>query len=121
MANGEAVVPSLMIPGAKIRVRDELSLWDGALWINDRGYDPEGGDFVYGNQRGVPYEMGRVTTFLRGDGDGEGGPPLFATERTVVNGDLKWTLGPRHRTEGLYRERVEAIGGPTAVMTGRKR
>ena len=30
-----------MIPGKRILIKDELSLWENEFWINDRGYDPD--------------------------------------------------------------------------------
>ena len=82
MIYGEAIVDSTMIPGQKILIRDELSLWQDEFWIHDRGYDPDTGDYIYGNQRGVPYQLKRVT---RIESDGT---------RNVVNPELCWTLGP---------------------------
>ncbi|KAJ1619083.1 hypothetical protein T492DRAFT_1088287 [Pavlovales sp. CCMP2436] len=41
---------------AMITVTDSLQLFDGALWINDRGYDAQGAQ-IYGNWRGVPYKL----------------------------------------------------------------
>ena len=38
---------------------DDLRVCDDVLWINDCGYDMNG-DFVYGNERGVPYKLERV-------------------------------------------------------------
>jgi hypothetical protein len=60
MEGGGCCVESERTPGCTIRVEDELFLWDNELWINDRGFNAETGEFVYGNQRGVPYEMVRV-------------------------------------------------------------
>ncbi|CAM9789813.1 unnamed protein product [Chrysoparadoxa australica] len=63
-------VSSQMVEGLKILVKDELLLEPEALSVHDRGYDKDG-NFVYGNQRGVPYKMLRVT----------------------ADSDLLWTLG----------------------------
>jgi hypothetical protein len=41
---------------AMITVTDSLQLFDDALWINDRGYDPQGTQ-IYGNWRDVPYKL----------------------------------------------------------------
>lgn len=46
--------------GGRIRVMDDLLLTQRELWVADRGFD-EQGRFVYGNRRGVPYKMVRVT------------------------------------------------------------
>lgn len=68
-------------------MQDDIKLWHDWLWVNDRSFDRKG-DFVYGNQRGVPYKMGRVS----------------------VPGPLEWTLGGEWRTEQLYAEKMSAIG-----------
>lgn len=37
-----AIVDSIsLIPGKRILIKDELSLWKDEFWINDRGYDPD--------------------------------------------------------------------------------
>lgn len=43
----------------QIHVYDELLLTDEHLWVNDRAFDDDD-QYVYGNQRGVPYKMRRV-------------------------------------------------------------
>ena len=96
MVYGEAVVESTMLPGTKILVRDQLSLWDDEFWIHDRGYDPESMSFIYGNHRGIPYQLQRVTRIQDG-------------ERIVCNGDLKWTLGSDWRTSDMYNDKMRAI------------
>lgn len=73
--------------GLEILVKDDLRIWRDELWVNDRGFDREG-NFVYGNQRGVPYKMRRV----------------------VDAGPLEWTLAERYRTPELYAEKMSAIG-----------
>ena len=101
MVHGEAIVDSQMLPGSKIRILDQLSLFDDVFYINDRGLDPETGAYIYGNQREIPYRLDRVTT-------GKG--------RNVANAKLKWTLGPKWRDETEYEEKMAAIGGPSAAM-----
>lgn len=120
-----AIVSSIsLIPGKRILIKDELSLWDNEFWINDRGYDPdhtvhmdatnrkevgsaatsESMPFVYGNRRGVPYKLRRVSNFssrcteqaLPAFADIES---IFLLDRTIVNTDLKWTLGENYRTQ----------------------
>ena len=76
MKGGGCIVESERSPGQWIRVEDELQLTEHRLLINDRGFDLESGAIVYGNHRGVPYDMKRVT----------GEPPEGET-------DLRWTLG----------------------------
>lgn len=46
--------------GDEIVVRDDVALWEDALWVNDRGHDAASGDYVYGNIHGIPYKMARV-------------------------------------------------------------
>lgn len=47
-------------PTQNLVIRDDVALWDDALWVNDRGSDAETGEYVYGNIHGVPYKMARV-------------------------------------------------------------
>ena len=88
MEGGGCVVESERAPGCMIRVEDDLRLEPRRLLINDRGFDVETGAFVYGNQRGVPYDMRRVARSRRAreeeteDEDADDGDT-----------DLAWTLG----------------------------
>lgn len=82
MVHGSALVDSQRTPGQKILIYDQLSLWADALWIHDRGYDPESMELIYGNQQGVPYRLERVAD----------------VERRWVHPDLAWTLGPEYAT-----------------------
>ena len=101
--DGGTWITSQTVEGLEILVMDDIRLWYDRLWVNDRGFDRKG-DFVYGNQRGVPYKMCRVE----------------------VPGPLEWTLGREWRTEQLYSEKMFAIGvtpgqrfGPTRVSYAR--
>lgn len=128
-----AIVDSIsMIPGKRILIKDELSIWKDEFWINDRGYDPdaveegqgdqEGMPFIYGNQRGIPYKLKRVTNFSRSSGDDnvEQEPPQLPAvsdleaypglDRTIANSDLEWTLGEEYRTPDLFQEKMQAVG-----------
>lgn len=80
-------IKSQNVDGLEILVKDDLKVWPDHLWVNDRGFDREGG-FVYGNQRGVPYKMRRV----------------------VAAGPLGWTLGAEFRTKEMYAQKMTAIG-----------
>ena len=90
MVHGET-----LIPGVKIRILDQLSLYGALFYINDRGLDPKTEAFFYGNQRGVPYRLERVST-------------LVDDERESVNKDLEWTMGPRFRTDKDYKDNIDA-------------
>ncbi len=95
------VVPSQMAPGSYINIRDELSLWQNDLWINDRGLDPhDSTKFIYGNQRGIPYKLKRVTNNI----DFHLGKP-----RKIHDPRLWWTLGPDYRTESFYQQKMDVI------------
>ena len=107
MVNGEATIPSMMNPGSLIRVVDELSLWSDDFWINDRGFDPDTGNFIYGNQKGVPYKMRRVASLV-GVGTKQ--------ERRIDNEELAWTLGDEFRSVEQYKEKMDAIGGMSTVL-----
>jgi len=54
----ESVVVQSARLGMPIVVRDDVTLWGDALWVNDRGADTEG-NYLYGNVRDVPYKMDR--------------------------------------------------------------
>jgi hypothetical protein len=104
MIYGEAIVDSTMFSDMKILIRDQLSLWQDEFWIHDRGYNPDTGDYIYGNQRGVPYQLKRVTRINK---DGT---------RQVVNADLSWTLGLPWRTPKEYEIKMAPIGGISSKL-----
>eukprot|EP00594_Rhizosolenia_setigera_P003164 CAMPEP_0178955862 /NCGR_PEP_ID=MMETSP0789-20121207/9865_1 /TAXON_ID=3005 /ORGANISM="Rhizosolenia setigera, Strain CCMP 1694" /LENGTH=113 /DNA_ID=CAMNT_0020637589 /DNA_START=1140 /DNA_END=1481 /DNA_ORIENTATION=+ len=107
MINNEgAILDSMMNPGKKIRIKDELSLWENELWINDRGFSLDSGDFVYGNQRGIPYKMHRVSHFVSenpkfsinsDENDCDGEKMCSVWKRILLQSDrskqLHWTMG----------------------------
>jgi len=123
MIHGPTVVDSTIVPGMRIRIVDQLSLYRDVFYINDRGFDPVTGAFIYGNQREVPYRLERVSTIRKdggGDGDGDGGGGGGALlQRRVVNPDLEWTIGPDFRTAEEYDRKLRAIGGPS-VKTNKR-
>jgi hypothetical protein len=108
MVHDEAIVDSQVTPGKKIRILDQLSLYPDVFYINDRGFDPETGAFIYGNQRGVPYRLERVTKCEQG-------------ERQVINSSLKWTLGSNWSEEAEYDEKMSVIGGPSSRLNTNKK
>ncbi|CAJ1961657.1 unnamed protein product [Cylindrotheca closterium] len=114
MVHGEAIVDSTMIPGVKIRILDQLSLYEDTFYINDRGLDPESGAFIYGNQRGVPYRLDRVTRLVQIEEEDA------QLERQIFDEDLAWTMGESWRSSDEYNAKIEAIGGLSAVMSGKK-
>jgi len=97
MVNGEAVVESTIIPGTKILVRDQLSLWENEFWIHDRGFNPASMEFIYGNQRDIPYQLDRVAKI-------ENGCRVISSD-----GDLEWTLGSEWRTDEIYASKLAAV------------
>ncbi|KAL7446093.1 hypothetical protein ACHAXH_008705 [Discostella pseudostelligera] len=126
-----AIVDSIsLIPGKRILIKDELSLWNDEFWINDRGYDPdyisadeilgyedgctpvnEGMPFVYGNRRGVPYKLKRVSNFRRKQvlalpafTDLES---VFHLEREITDPELQWTLGENYRTQEVLLDKMD--------------
>lgn len=108
MIYGIQVVNSTIIPGMKIRIIDQLSLYQDAFYINDRGFDPITGAFIYGNQRNIPYRLERVSNIV----------PCLEENRQalklqVTNSELKWTLGPNYRTTVEYDGKLNVVGGPT--------
>ncbi|CAM9110668.1 unnamed protein product [Phaeothamnion confervicola] len=86
-------ISSQVAPGFGILVKDDLGLWSDVLCVNDRGFGRDG-KFIYGNQRGVPYRMRRVTP----------------------GGSLVWTMGPEHRPAELFAQKMAAI--TTALPAG---
>jgi hypothetical protein len=109
MVHGEALVESQLNPGVQILIRDQLSLWEDELWIHDRGFDPKTMDFIYGNQREIPYCLQRVSN-IKPKSSGSNNDDLV---RSVNNIDLQWTIGPTYRTEDEYDAKMMAIGGPS--------
>jgi len=76
MAQGGCTVFSPKVKGT-IKILDDLFCGGNELWVNDRGFNKDGG-YIYGNQRGVPYKMKRVNE---------------------KNAHLIWTLGGGGRPE----------------------
>jgi len=125
-----AIVDSIsLIPGKRILIKDELSLWENEFWINDRGYNPdavdedgtdnnESGDevgnmpFVYGNRRGIPYKLERVSCISTRNPYG-GGEELSShqllLDRTIIKQELAWTLGEDFREQTEYEEKLRAV------------
>jgi hypothetical protein len=114
MVHGNATVQSQMMPGQDILIKDQLSLWRDSLWIHDRGYNPDTGAFIYGNQRGVPYRLQRVTSMEEKEGEQQQQQQQqepISQRRVVVDPSLAWTLGPDFRTPQEYEENMAVIGG----------
>ena len=109
MVYGQATVDSQMMPGQQILIKDQLSIWSDALWIHDRGFNPTTGEYIYGNQRDVPYALDRVSNFVQNSEDVDAG-----LHREVVNDDLIWTLGQLYRSSSEeYQSKIDAMGGPS--------
>ena len=111
MVHGQAIVDSQMVPGQSILIQDQLSLWPDQLWIHDRGFDPNTGAFIYGNQRNVPYVLERVANVIGGTTDAAAADDRY--NRTIADDDLAWTLGSAFRTPQEYESRLDAMGGPS--------
>ena len=124
MVHNEALVDSQMIPGQKILIKDQLSLWDDQLWIHDRGYNPDTGAFIYGNQNGIPYRMQRVTDMVCTssmdevkDSNSISNKVMMdkqqrqQPERRITDNELAWTLGNDYRTPIEYEANMQIIGG----------
>ena len=109
--HGEAIVDSQMMPGEKILIRDQLSLWSNEFWIHDRGYNPSTMEFIYGNQKGIPYQLERVTRISRDDAEAIDEQGADRYDRDVVDNQLAWTLGPNYRTEAEYKDKLAGMGG----------
>lgn len=109
MVHGPTVVNSNVVPGMQIRIIDQLSLYQNIFYINDRGFDPISGAFIYGNQREVPYRLERVSSLSSSSEDGR-------LKRTIINSDLEWTMGPDFRSSEEYELKLESIGGLSVGM-----
>ena len=107
MVHGQALVESQMMPGQQILIKDQLSLWPDQLWIHDRGHDPKTMEFIYGNQRGVPYQLQRVCNIPRQPSS------VDTMRRETMNNNLAWTLGPQFRSEKEYAQKLDGMGGPS--------
>ena len=122
MVHGEQVVNSTIVPGMRIRILDQLSLYQHVFYINDRGFDPITGAFIYGNQRDIPYRLERVSNILpsaiSAAADDDDGSSSTADRRErlqlkVINPELEWTIGPKYRTIEEYDSKLKVIGGPS--------
>lgn len=56
LVEGSCTVCSQNDPTVELTIKDELFLWEDALWINDRVYTKTG-QLVIGNTEGIPYKM----------------------------------------------------------------
>ncbi len=110
MVHGSALVDSQMMPGQKILIQDQLSLWENQLWIHDRGYNPDTGAFIYGNQKGIPYRMQRVTNVEVVVNDPQ------QQCRSITDVELAWTLGNDYRTLAEYEANMQRIGGSSRKL-----
>jgi hypothetical protein len=119
MIHGPTVVNSTVVPGMQIRIIDQLSLFENTFYINDRGFHPVTGSFIYGNQREVPYRLERVS-FISSNSTSPTDTPSSSKDgglkRTITNSDLVWTLGPDYRSTDEYEQKLGLIGGPSAGM-----
>ena len=107
MVLGQAFVDTQMVPGQSILMQDQPD----QLWIHDRGFDPNTGAFIYGNQRNVPYVLERVASVIGGTTDAAAADDRY--NRTIADDDLAWTLGSAFRTPQEYESRLAAMGGPS--------
>ena len=82
-------------------------MWPDELWIHDRGFQPDTMEFIYGNQRGVPYRLERVTNIVEDSNKTDPNRP----KRTVIQPLLSWTLGSEFRTEKEYEAKLQVVGG----------
>ena len=85
------LVESQTTPGLWIRVKDELSLWENNLWINDRGFQLNATQ-IYGNWKGIPYQLERVTSFRTQIDDMEKDTVKTVKTRKLIQPWLEWTL-----------------------------
>mmetsp|Transcript_23944 Transcript_23944/g.26727 ORF Transcript_23944/g.26727 Transcript_23944/m.26727 type:complete len:411 (-) Transcript_23944:159-1391(-) len=123
MTHGVQVVNSTIVPGMQIRILDQLSLYQDVFYINDRGFDPITGAFIYGNQRGIPYRLERVSNILCDDDEGSSTTCITGRHQTlklqVINPDLEWTLGPNYRTMEEYDCKLKVIDGPSTGISNK--
>jgi hypothetical protein len=113
MVHGVQVVNSTIVPGMQIRILDQLSLYQHVFYINDRGFDPITGAFIYGNQRDIPYRLERVSNILPSTISAAASASDQTLQLQVINPELEWTLGPNHRTIEEYDSKLKVIGGPS--------
>lgn len=59
MRHGGCTVQSQRAEGVNLWIEDDLKLQGDVLCVNDRGFDCETRQLVYGNHRGLPYTMTR--------------------------------------------------------------
>ena len=119
MIHGPTIVNSTIVPGMQIRIIDQLSLFQNTFYINDRGFDPTTGSFIYGNQREVPYRLERVSSILPRSASIMTQPSPaegVGLQRKTSNSDLEWTLGQAFRSTEDYERKLESIGGPSVGM-----
>ncbi|KAK1743897.1 hypothetical protein QTG54_005494 [Skeletonema marinoi] len=116
-----AIVDSIsLIPGKRILIKDELSLWEDEFWINDRGYDPDA--VVDDNDGGGMMKMKMVwrrtvqigkSVCISTENTNEGSDDMSSAplllERTIHKQELAWTLGDDFREQTEYEEKLRAV------------
>jgi hypothetical protein len=101
------VLPSANYPGSSMIIKDELSLWENQLWINDRGYNVDTLEQMYGNTHDIPYKVARVTNIIQPNSSSQ----KFQRIPYSNNHHLMWTCGESYRTEKLYKQKMDALIG----------
>lgn len=129
MVYGYAIVYSQLQPNTQqILIKDSLSLLHNQLYIHDRGYNPNNTkEYIYGNQREIPYIMDRVSILTSNDNnnhinqeqqlknnkeeddEGYNRDKNLIFQHMITNHDLAWTMGSSYRTNELYQEKMELI------------
>jgi hypothetical protein len=99
------ILPSTNYPGSSMIIKDELSLWENELWINDRGYNVDTMEQIYGNTQGIPYKVVRVTNIIGQNSSSQG------IQRVPYpnNYHLMWTCGDHYRNRELYSEKMDDL------------
>jgi len=105
---GSVILPSANSPGVFMVVKDELSLWENELWINDRGYNADTLQQMYGNHAEIPYKVVRVTNIVKSNSSSYDRVLVLSSSNNKET-DLSWTLGDSWRTNEVYEQKMKAL------------
>ena len=59
LVNGFCTCPSQFNPNVKLKIKDELTLWEDKLWSNDKVFTSDG-KMIIGNKFSIPYKFDKM-------------------------------------------------------------
>jgi hypothetical protein len=63
--------------------------------------------FVYGNRRGIPYKLERVSSITSAINETK--KETLLLQRKISNKELAWTMGEDYREQAVYEDKLHAL------------